>query len=109
MQLLAEEFGRLGVGRVRINELLMDDSSRWSENLSWFGHHMGTTRMSADPKKGVVDADCRVHGLKNLYVASSSVFPTAGFANPTLTILAIALRLADHLKSRDIAALPAAS
>ena len=109
MQLLAEEFGRLGVGRVRINELLMDDSSRWSENLSWFGHHMGTTRMSADPKKGVVDTDCRVHGITNLYVASSSVFPTAGFANPTLTILALALRLADHLKSRDIASLPAAS
>lgn len=98
MRLLAEEFGRLGVGRVRVNDLLFEDDGRWSENLSWFGHHMGTTRMSTDPRSGVVDADCRVHGINNLFIASSSVFPTAGFANPTLTILALALRLADHLR-----------
>ena len=98
MRLLAEELGRLGVGRLRVNELLFEQDGRWCENLSWFGHHMGTTRMSSDPKHGVVDSDCRVHGLANLYVASSSVFPTAGFANPTLTILALALRLADHIK-----------
>jgi len=61
-------------------------------------HHMGTTRMHADPKQGVVDPDGRVHGASNLYVASSSVFPTSGIANPTLTILALVLRLADHLK-----------
>jgi choline dehydrogenase-like flavoprotein len=60
---------------------------------------MGTTRMSDDAGKGVVDSDCRVHGIANLYVASSSVFPTSGFANPTLTILALAVRLADHIKS----------
>jgi choline dehydrogenase-like flavoprotein len=60
-------------------------------------HHAGTTRMHVDPRKGVVDADCRVHGTDNLYVAGASVFPTAGFANPTLTIVALALRLADHL------------
>jgi choline dehydrogenase-like flavoprotein len=60
---------------------------------------MGTTRMSSDPESGVVDADCRVHGVANLYIASSSVFPTGGFANPTLTILALAIRLADHLRS----------
>ena len=59
---------------------------------------MGTTRMSADPAQGVVDADCRVHGMANLYVAGSSVFPTCGSANPTLTIVALALRLAAHLK-----------
>jgi choline dehydrogenase-like flavoprotein len=53
-----------------------------------------------DPKQGVVDPDCRVHGLANLYVAGSSVFPTSGYANPTLTIVALALRLADHLKAR---------
>ncbi|HEY9230049.1 MAG TPA: GMC family oxidoreductase, partial [Gemmatimonadaceae bacterium] len=63
-------------------------------------HHAGTTRMSSDPGQGVVDADCRVHGSDNLYVAGSSVFPTAGFANPTLTIVALALRLADHLETR---------
>jgi choline dehydrogenase-like flavoprotein len=100
MQLLAEEIGRLDVGRVRINELLMEDDARWSENLSWFGHHLGTTRMSSGPASGVVDADCRIHGVRNVYVASGSVFPTSGFANPTLTIVALALRLADHLKAR---------
>jgi choline dehydrogenase-like flavoprotein len=99
MRLIAEEFGRLGVGRLRVNELLFADDNRWCENLSWFGHHMGTTRMSDDAGKGVVDSDCRVHGIANLYVASSSVFPTSGFANPTLTILALAVRLADHIKS----------
>jgi len=99
MMMLAEEFGRLDVGRVQLNELLLADDDRWSQNLSWFGHHMGTTRMGDDPKTGVVDANCRVHGLANLYIASSSVFPTSGFANPTLTILALAIRLADHLKA----------
>jgi choline dehydrogenase-like flavoprotein len=61
---------------------------------------MGGTRMSDDPRTGVVDADCRVHGYDNLYVAGSSVFPTGGWANPTLTIIAMALRLADHLDTR---------
>ncbi len=61
-------------------------------------HHLGTTRMHADPKQGVVDADCRVHGASNVFVAGSSVFPTAGWANPTLTIVAVAARLAEHLK-----------
>lgn len=63
-------------------------------------HHAGTTRMSADPRDGVVDAQGRVHGVENLYVAGASVFPTAGFANPTLTIVALALRLAQHLRGR---------
>ena len=60
-------------------------------------HHVGTTRMHADPGQGVVDAHGRVHGLTNLFVTGSSVFPTGGFANPTLTIVALALRLAEHL------------
>jgi choline dehydrogenase-like flavoprotein len=55
--------------------------------------------MDADPKRGVVDADSRVHGVSNLYVAGSSVFPTAGYANSSLTIVALAIRLADHLKA----------
>jgi choline dehydrogenase-like flavoprotein len=59
---------------------------------------MGTTRMNRDPKQGVVDEHGRVHGVANLFVAGSSVFPTAGYANPTLTLLALTLRLADHLK-----------
>jgi choline dehydrogenase-like flavoprotein len=62
-------------------------------------HHMGTTRMGDSPRTGVVDRDCRVFGVRNLYIASSSGFPSAGHANPTLTIVAMALRLADHLRS----------
>jgi choline dehydrogenase-like flavoprotein len=61
---------------------------------------MGTTRMHADPRQGVVDAQCQVHGVGNLYVAGSSTFPAGGYANPTLTLVALALRLADHLKTR---------
>ncbi|HEY9621426.1 MAG TPA: GMC family oxidoreductase [Crinalium sp.] len=64
-------------------------------------HHIGTTRMHPDPKQGVVDENCQVHGISNLFVAGSSVFPTgAGYANPTLTIVALATRLADHLKTQ---------
>ena len=62
-------------------------------------HFLGTTRMHEDPRKGVVDSDCRVHEIPNLFIAGSSVFPTGGFANPTLTIIALALRLASHLES----------
>jgi choline dehydrogenase-like flavoprotein len=58
--------------------------------------------MSADPASGVVDANCRVHGMHNLYVAGSSVFPTYGAAPPTLTIVALALRLAGHLRQVDL-------
>jgi choline dehydrogenase-like flavoprotein len=61
-------------------------------------HHIGTTRMSEHPRSGVVDADCKVHGVENLYMAGSSVFPTCGYANPTWTIVALALRLAAHLE-----------
>lgn len=61
-------------------------------------HHMGTTRMHIDPRKGVVDQDCRVHGIANLFIAGPSVFPTAGYANPVLTIVALALKLADHVE-----------
>ena len=63
------------------------------------GHHIGTTRMGDNPETSIVNKDCRVHGVSNLYVASSSVFPTSSQANPTLTITAIALRLAAHMKT----------
>lgn len=86
---LADRLSSLGLGHVQVsNEMLPDPNAH---------HHAGTTRMSVDPRWGVVDGDCRVHGTDNLYVAGSSVFPTAGFANPTLTIVALAIRLADHL------------
>jgi choline dehydrogenase-like flavoprotein len=91
---LASALGAAGEGRfswpIRRDRLLAVHSpSR---------HHIGTTRMDADPKKGVVDTDLRVHGAPNLYVAGVSVFPTSGIANPTLTLIALTLRLADHLK-----------
>jgi choline dehydrogenase-like flavoprotein len=61
-------------------------------------HHMGTTRMNDNPRQGVVDSNSRVHGLSNLYIAGPSVFPTGGYANPCLTLVALTLRLSDHLK-----------
>jgi hypothetical protein len=63
-------------------------------------HHMGALRMSADAEDGIVNSDCRMHTVDNLYIAGCSVFPTGGFANPTLTIVALALRLADHLNGQ---------
>jgi len=61
-------------------------------------HHMGTTRMHSDPKQGVVDPNCRIHGISNLYIAGASVFPTGGYANPVLTTVALVLRLGDHIR-----------
>lgn len=83
------------LGRV---EMDIDLESDWTAHLQHGNHHMGTTRMHDDPAQGVVDAGGRVHGTTNLFVTGSSVFPTAGSANPTLTIVAMALRLAERLK-----------
>ncbi len=101
---IAQEFGRQGLGRLRIEEWLSADLTSWSPEMIGGNHHMGTTRMSDDPGAGVVDRNCRVHGMANLFVAGSSVFATAGSANPTLTIVALALRLADHLQEGVMAA-----
>lgn len=97
MHLLDEHFRRYEEGHIEqdlaeIKELPFTDAS----------HHLGTTRMSANAKTGVVDANCKVHGVDNLYIAGSSVFPTAGHANPTLTIAAMSLRLADYLKAQGV-------
>ncbi len=97
-QAVAEELGRTGLGRLQIDEWLTADLTTWTAALEGGHHHIGTTRKSADPATGVVDAAGRVHGTANLYVAGSSVFPTCGSANPTLTIVALALRLATHLQ-----------
>ncbi|HEY1137759.1 MAG TPA: GMC family oxidoreductase [Xanthomonadaceae bacterium] len=70
------------------------------QQLTVNGHHIGTTRMSTDPAGGVVNADLKVHSLDNLYVAGSSVFPSAGISNPTFTIITLSIRLADHLAAR---------
>ena len=95
---LALEFGAMGVGRLRMN---VTDTDAWPQPLGGGAHHMGTTRMSDDPRRGVVDANCKVHSVDNLYIAGSSVFPTSGVSNPTLSIVALTLRLADHLKGRS--------
>ncbi len=90
MRLLAANLGAAEIARVSV------PSGRLRFGGSF--HHLGTTRMHDDPRRGVVDARCRVHGVANLFVAGSSVFPTYGTVNPTFTIIALAFRLADHLK-----------
>jgi choline dehydrogenase-like flavoprotein len=96
---LAVECGRLGIGRLRLRRWLRDDPPSWPTDLEPIGHNIGTTRMAESPAAGVVDRHCRCHEVDNLYIAGSSVFPTAGFTNPTLNLVALALRLADHLGS----------
>jgi choline dehydrogenase-like flavoprotein len=95
-ELLARELGRAGAGRLQL--MLGPGDMDWPADLGGGGHHMGTTRMHEDPRQGVVDASCRVHGVANLWVAGSAVFATSGSADPTLAIVALAIRLADHLK-----------
>jgi choline dehydrogenase-like flavoprotein len=97
---IGDEVRRLGIGSVKLLPYLnsaMDSSWPSFTGAGW--HHNGTTRMHSDPTRGVVDANCRLHDLENLYVAGESCFPTAGIANPTLTVVALALRLSDHLKT----------
>jgi nucleoside-diphosphate-sugar epimerase/choline dehydrogenase-like flavoprotein len=97
-EVVAASFERAGLPAVWLFE--------WVRRRTWahapvidIAHPTGTTRMSKRPEDGVVDTNCKVHGVDGLYIAGSSVFPTAGHANPTLTIVALALRLADHLKT----------
>lgn len=88
------------VGRARIRDWLLEERVEvpgTAEDEVGGKHHMCTTRMADDPRRGVVDADCRVHGMRNLHVAGSSVFATGGHANPTYTLVQLALRLGDHL------------
>jgi choline dehydrogenase-like flavoprotein len=95
-----KELGRqlmvAGSGMIRINHKSRES---WLSVMDWGNHHMGTTRMHSDPRQGVVDPNSQVYGVPNLYVAGSSVFPTYGASNPTLNLIALTLRLADHLKT----------
>jgi choline dehydrogenase-like flavoprotein len=93
-ELIGREIGLAGLGRLKVASGDQNEVG-WSQH-----HHMGTTRMSNDAKKGVVTADCQVHGVENLFIAGSSVFPTSSSATPTLTIIALATRLADHIKRK---------
>lgn len=96
-RLLRQELERTQCGELIYDEETIEDEIRSCCDAG--GHHIGTTRMSSDPARGVVDENCQVHGVNNLFVASSSVFPTSSQANPTLTIVAIAVRVADRVNT----------
>lgn len=93
-QILDEELRRAGLGHLLIHT--REDEVPEKIHGGW--HHMGTTRMHPNPRHGVVDDQCKVHGISNLFIAGASVFPTGGYANPVLTTVALVIRLADHIK-----------
>ncbi|QAY76470.1 FAD-dependent oxidoreductase [Sphingosinicella sp. BN140058] len=105
VETLGAELRRLGLGDVRAESWLKVPEQMWrvdplvSAHPIGGYHHIGTTRMADDPRKGVTDAYGRVHGIDNLHVVGSSTFPTASWANPTLTIVALALRTADRISA----------
>ncbi|MGE0224544.1 MAG: FAD-dependent oxidoreductase [Acetobacteraceae bacterium] len=99
-ELLQREFARTGIGTLALATGEPDIETVIRRDGAYGGHHLGTARMGASPAMGVVDSDCRVWGVNNLYIAGGAVFPTSSQANPTLTIVALALRLADHLKKQ---------
>lgn len=94
--MFAHHLGQSGYGRMNIE--LDQIFNSWPDFTHGGNHHMGTTRMVDNEKKGVVDKNCKVFNIENLYIAGSSIFPTYGHANPTLNLVALAVRLADHLK-----------
>jgi choline dehydrogenase-like flavoprotein len=91
---LAIAVARSGSGRIRLER---HEEDKWTAGLG--GHQTGTTRMADDPKKGVTDRNARVHGVENLFITGGGLYPTAGWQHPTLTIFALALRLASFLKA----------
>jgi choline dehydrogenase-like flavoprotein len=97
-EIYGSETARLGLGRVKLEDWVIADSMSWPANLSGGCHHLGSARMSADPAKGVVDVNCQVHGINNLHIASSAVFPAGSDVNPTMTIVALSLRLTNYLQ-----------
>lgn len=101
-QILGQQFGKAGLGRVKLKPFLRDetDDITWPEDINGGWHHMGTTRMSDEPKTGVVNKHCQVHGISNLYVAGAGCFATSSAPNPTLTLVALTLRLSDYIKNK---------
>jgi choline dehydrogenase-like flavoprotein len=98
LDVIAQEVERSGIGRLTYErDTLEEDLMRFG---AYGGHHIGTARMGTDPRTSVVDANCRVHSVDNLFVAGSAVFPTSSQANPTLTLIAMSLRLGKHLSQR---------
>ena len=99
-ELIGQQVGIEGIGRVKLMDYLQDENDNtWPSFTGGGWHHMGTTRMSDDPKNGVVDANCKVHSLANLFVAGASCYVTGAAPNPTLTLIALSLRLSDHIKT----------
>jgi choline dehydrogenase-like flavoprotein len=96
LRLLRDDLASWGHGRLHYDPAKVEHAI--TRDGAYGGHHIGTARMGASAATSVVDANCRVHGMRNLYVAGSAVFSTSSQANPTLTIVALALRLADHVK-----------
>ena len=92
----ARGVGAAGFGRMNLEISEQKDLSK----ITGTGHHLGTTRMHSDPQHGVVDQNCKVHDLDNLFIAGSSIFTTGPRVNPTLNIIALAIRLADHLSTK---------
>ena len=104
VRLLAEDIGQSGIGVFEYDPASIEvEITRYG---AYGGHHLGTTRMGTDPRSSVVDADCRVHGVENLFIAGGAVFPTSSQANPTLTIVALGVRLAVRLRSAAAAERP---
>jgi choline dehydrogenase-like flavoprotein len=99
LELLAGQFKRLGLP-VPHGVPPLTERSHWISRCTEKAHPSGTTRMASDAKQGVVDTNCEVHGVRGLFVSGSSIFPTSGAANPTLMIVAMAVRLADYLKAQ---------
>jgi len=97
-QIIGIQLKRTGVGILEADPWLLTEDDQWETTLRGGHHHLGTARMTGNPRTGVVDRNGRVHGMSNLYVSDGSVFPTGGYANPMLTIVALAFRTADHLR-----------
>jgi choline dehydrogenase-like flavoprotein len=101
--IIGEEAGRVSMGRVKVYDYLQDENDEtWPSFTGGGWHHMGTTRMSDDSRQGVVDANCKLHNISNLYVAGASCYVTAGAVNPTLTLISLTIRLSDHLKRKIV-------
>jgi choline dehydrogenase-like flavoprotein len=98
-RLLQRDFAQSALGELTLDPDEADIEAVIRRDGAYGGHHIGTARMAHEPAQGVVDEDCRVFGVHNLYVAGSAVFPTSGQANPTLTIVALAIRLALHIEA----------
>jgi choline dehydrogenase-like flavoprotein len=107
-ELMVEQFSRVGIDPPELEDWVRD-GAMLPQTVQDVAHPTGTTRMADDPAQGVVDAQCQVHGVDGLFIGGSSVFPTAGHANPTQLIVALAVRLADTLKDRAGATAPAVS